>query len=191
MHCASVEERPFRAASERAERGALAPECSSPALRSPVNYPVSFYSVILSEAKNPCTAPPWKSGPSRPRQSDRTERGFSPRVLLAGPAEPRQPPVSFYSVILSEAKDPMPVGAPFDYCREFSPPGAACPARRAFCECVGFAVRHTVLAALITVKLWSPTPLSPSHKSSRSGYTVAMILQARSIRVNLQERDCC
>jgi hypothetical protein len=116
MHCASVEERPFRAASERAERG------------------------------------------------------FSPRVLLAGPAEPRQPPVSFYSVILSEAKDPMPVGAPFDYCREFSPPGAACPARRAFCECVGFAVRHTVLAALITVKLWSPTPLSPSHKNPRPCY---------------------
>src|SRR5689334_4426761 len=39
MHCACVEERPFRAASERAERGALAPECSSPALRSPVNHP--------------------------------------------------------------------------------------------------------------------------------------------------------
>jgi hypothetical protein len=42
MHCASVEERPFRAASERAERGALAPECSSPALRSPVNHPSLF-----------------------------------------------------------------------------------------------------------------------------------------------------
>jgi len=53
------------------------------------------YLVILSEAKNLCTGPPWKSGPSGPRQSDRAERGFSPRVLLTGPAEPRQPPVSF------------------------------------------------------------------------------------------------
>jgi len=60
MHCASVEERPFRAASE-----------------API------------------------------------QRGFSPRVLLTGPAAPRQPTRLFYSVILSEAKDPSARARPF------------------------------------------------------------------------------
>ena len=84
MHCAYVEERPIRAASERAERG------------------------------------------------------FSPRVLLTGPAEPRQPPVSFYSVILSEAKDPMPVRALSAIAGNSLRRVPRAPHIRAFCECVGF-----------------------------------------------------
>jgi hypothetical protein len=55
-------------------------------------------SVILSEAKNPCAAPPWKSGPSGPRQ----RRLF----LLCHP---------------ERSEGPHARSRPFDYRREFSP----------------------------------------------------------------------
>jgi hypothetical protein len=51
--------------------------------------------VALSEAKNPMHCASVEERPFRAASERLLQRGFNPRVLLTGPAEPHQQPVSF------------------------------------------------------------------------------------------------